>query len=99
MITSINDFENQIYFYSFWQFFPIKQTNLKVCGYIACRRTASIGQLFARREPVDHVERRLWLVVGHHVTCVPNQDLGEVSDLLGVTYISRLDSPVLTLSV
>ena len=52
---------------------------------IACLRTVSIRELFARREPVDHVERRLWLVVGHHVTCVPDQDLGEVCDLLGVT--------------
>ena len=71
--------------YSFWKFFPIKQTNLKVCGHIACRRIFSIRELFARREPVDHVERRLWLVIGPHVTCVPDQDLGEVSDLLGVT--------------
>ena len=69
---------------------------------IACQRTVSIREIFAHCEPVDHVERRLWLVIGHHVTCVPDQDLGEVSDLLGVTFISRLDSPVirhLTLSV
>ena len=63
---------------------------------IACLRTVSIRELFARCEHVDHVEGGLWLIVGHHVTGVPDYSLWYVQSVIEVRKLSLRGHAMIT---